>query len=610
MELSQPFKDHILKVKSFIKSKNYNAASSEIKSINDETLSERELAEKYNIWGMVYFYAEKYDAAKNKFTQALTFNIDDQTFNAQLMLNLASCDYKLGLFEDALERAKQIDDKLFQESDKNKLFLLIYASAKELRLAKDQYLGLLLLNSSAKDDSELMASRYYKNLQQTSQGLNADEKIEVLSKLQDKKLFIVEHEVLSLIEFYREQGDLKSVEKLQVWIGQKTETDSGNSLSESRFINYPESWEKKKIGIVLPLSGEKADYSRSVLMGLVLANDLSSGQYELVVRDSQDVPSLAQFQIEDLVKNEHVSLIIGGLFSSTNQQELKATTQLATTYIALAPIYLSRQYKESLVFEMAGSVESQVRALMSEETQQKLGKRFAVFYPDDQMGALYVNEFWNSAPLNNFQFVNLASFSKNLVDYRDYAKDLFGLKFSRERAEEYALWYDIRFRQYKDNIQRAQILPPKPDFDWLFIPSNPLEIVQIIPSFQYLEVSQIKYVGGPQWRSGNLVKNESTLGELNFVDTIENEKDAKFQQAFKERYEKSAGVVELLAFDALWLAHSLLNKKDGYSRTSFRKYVENLERVESYKTQWAQIDHLWIKKMGLNKISADGISKL
>jgi hypothetical protein len=314
--------------------------------------------------------------------------------------------------------------------------------------------------------------------------------------------------------------------------------------------------------------------------------------------------------IRDLVVNENVSLIIGGLFSTTAQHEYRMSSKLSTAFISLAPVYLPREFKQNLLFEIAGSVESQVNALLKDETKKKFGTKFAVFYSEDQNGQAYLEEFWSKAPQKGFDLTTLASYPKNLADYREFIKDIFGLKFPRERAEEYAIWYDIRLAQFKTNIKRAQILSPQFDFDWIFITANPLEVVQIIPSFKYIEVEKLPFVGGPQWRSSHLVKNNEVLGNLVFVDSVESQKDAKFQQAFKEKYLTLPKYVESMTFDAMWLAHQLLDTSKSGTRFSFKGSLIDLKSAKSYLSEWYKEDGIWMKSMDLNQISSSGIGRL
>lgn len=604
-QISQQAQKQFIISKENLKTKKYKEAEDALYFLNDVELSEREKIEKYNLLGIINFQRNQFHVSKTHFLKALTFNFDDSQFREQIDLNLASADYKLGLLDESYKRAMEINARELKQSDQAKLYLLLYAIGQGQKLVEKQYYALLLLNSQATNEEEFSVGKYAKNLNQLSITLTPELKIKELTKLKDKNYYVVIREVKNIIEEFKSKGLEEEASKLTSWVEGSIQVNP--EVAEE---DVPSQWERKKIGLLLPLTGEKASYARSVLMALSLANELTGKNYQFIVRDSQDTPSIAVNQIRDLVVNEHVSIMIGGLFSTTAQHEYRMSAKLSTAFISLAPVYLPRQFKENLLFEVAGSVESQVYSLLKDENKKKLGSKFALFYSDDQNGQAYLEEFWEKSKSKGFTMVTQSSYPKNLADYREYIKDFFGLKFPRERAEEYSLWYDIRLAQFKTNIKRAQILSPQKDFDWIFITANPLEVVQIIPSFKYIEVDRLPFVGGPQWRSSHLVKNNEVLGNLIFVDNVESQKDAKFQQAYKEKYLSMPKYVESLSFDAMWLAHQLVDGNRSSTRFGFKGSLMDMKSTKSYFSEWFKEDGIWMKSMDLNQITSSGIGRL
>jgi ABC-type branched-subunit amino acid transport system substrate-binding protein len=276
-------------------------------------------------------------------------------------------------------------------------------------------------------------------------------------------------------------------------------------------------------------------------------------------------------------------------------------------FISLAPLVVDSSKKDKLLVEMSGSLTSQVMGLLSTAAKNKLGKRLALFYPDDAMGNLLKEEFWKYASPLGFTIVNQASFPKTVSDYRDYAKDLLGLKFVRERGEEYVLWSEIRHAISKDALKRSAILPPKIDFDWLYIPATPLEVMQIIPAFKYLEVDKLKFVGGPQWRSSHLVKNHAILGDLYFIDRPEVDKDLRLQQAFRDKYNDNPKFVESLAYDAVWVVSQVMASGKFSTRSSLKSSIEEMKSLNGFVSNFVSTNGLWGKEMSVNKISEEGM---
>jgi nuclear transport factor 2 (NTF2) superfamily protein len=69
-----------------------------------------------------------------------------------------------------------------------------------------------------------------------------------------------------------------------------------------------------------------------------------------------------------------------------------------------------------------------------------------------------VNEVWRKAKAKKIELTSIHSYEKNITDYRDSVEKLLGLKFKREREEEYTLWKDIYTLQGKRTVRRVQTL--------------------------------------------------------------------------------------------------------------------------------------------------------
>jgi len=614
-ELGINFRKDVTEIKNLLKEKKFQLAQDKIQLINEENLSEREKAEKYNLWGVTHFLTGQYEKSKKRFSQALSYDLTDKVFINQLLLNLASSDFKLNLNNESLARLKSIDDLLLSDADKQKVYQLHYSTAVNLKNPLEEYEGLLLLNSFGKTDMELVGKKYFNSLNKISETINVEQKLTVLTKFKERNYYITKIELKKIVDYYVKNNKPEEANKLLSWMG---ELKSGETIDESNLPidqeeDYPEEIHRKKIGVVLPLSGDKSEYARSVLMGLALANEKLGLNYEFIIKDQQNTPSIAAAQIRELIINEKVSLVIGGLFPTTSVQEYRATRRLGTVFLSLGPIFLPREHKREMLVELTGSIESQIHSLFKAESKTTLGEKFALLYSEDPTGQLYLEEIWRQSKEKGFQLVNTASYPKGIVDYREYIKDLFGLKFARERSEEYQKWYEIRYAQNKNTIQRSQIIPSKKEFDWIFIPSNPLEIVQIVPSFKYYEVPSLTYVGGPQWRSSHLIKNQLNLGNLVFVDRSESQSDMEMQQLFKDRYDRSAKFVESVAFDTLYAGNNILEAtlgKNGASRSSVKNDMKDLKNIKGFVGEWEKEDGIWLKNLSMNQINAQGITKL
>jgi ABC-type branched-subunit amino acid transport system substrate-binding protein len=221
------------------------------------------------------------------------------------------------------------------------------------------------LVSKIKDRNELINNRNYKSLTRYFSLLNYEQKISMLKQFETSNYTVIPHLAVHLAM------DLKRVERFDesneivFWV-KRHFSDYGFSIEkyfDKRSVHEP--IQKNTIGLVLPLSGDKAKFGQKVLLGISLANSELEKPYDLIIRDSQGSSQVASYQIKDLVQNFQVSLIVGGLFSDTAKKQYLTADKLGVTFISLAPVYISKKRKTVLLVEVPGSVESQVAALMA-----------------------------------------------------------------------------------------------------------------------------------------------------------------------------------------------------------------------------------------------------
>jgi hypothetical protein len=194
-----------------------------------------------------------------------------------------------------------------------------------------------------------------------------------------------------------------------------------------------------------------------------------------------------------------------------------------------------------------------------------------------------------------------------MTDYRDSVLELLGLKYSRERLEEYNLWYRLYYYKTKNDLTRVQVLKPKTDFDWVYLPTTPSEAMQIISSFIYAEAKNLTYVGGPQWRSAQLMRtSQQWTSKLYFLDSVrEGDWGKKQGEAALDSF---SSIPEYLGYEAMITAAAIYKhlEEATASRSVWNDKVESLDELEEAIGIWEKRDKLWLKKMRLFSIEKDG----
>ena len=124
---------------------------------------------------------------------------------------------------------------------------------------------------------------------------------------------------------------------------------------------------------------------------------------------------------------------------------------------------------------------------------------------------------------------------------------ILGLKYSRFRQEEFDFMKEI-FDLKKSRIRRVQILPPIMNFDWVYLPTYPQEAIQIIPSFAYYDVHEVRFIGTPSWRSRILNKVQS--GHVHFIGDGVDGIGEDILNDFVNQYKIQPRLIEINAFEA------------------------------------------------------------
>ncbi len=581
-------------------------ALNKLKSFNEAELMPAEKALRRNLIGVIYFGQQNYEQAIFNFNQALTTSTKDENLTGQIKLNLASSYYKLKMNDEAYKVIKDAPFRSLSPKEIVKFHVLRYRLANE---AGDEQVAMdsLVWTLSQKDKiSELRIDSNYEVLLNKFRQLEQREKYRFLEVYEEEKFFVVGY--LSYLEaekvYY--DGDKDGANDLISWTNTHfSEYPEIKTLLEN-FTYKVENYAKLNslaIGIVLPLSGDKADYGKRALLGIDAAlrkfeeTHPEVPKFQVIIKDSKGSGVVGAHHIKELVEKNYVAAIIGGLFSNEATKEFEVAKKSGAFFISLSQIYADKEDKDHLLLEVPGSIESQIDQLLSSNIVKNFGPRAAVVYPDSKRGKAYVNEFWRKANLLNFPVVGLYNYEGKPGSYSEPIKNLLGLKFPRTRAEEYKLLEEIHSLEGAKSTRRVQTLPPQIDFDWVFIPAYPLEAVQIIPTFTYYDAFAIPIVGGPSWRSQRLSRESYKFRNIFFVGDDVQEVSSNLSEYFREKYDSKLRLIELRSFDSMGIALNLLNAQKYESRDELDMAIRGMEEIKGQTGSWNLRDSIWLKNM-------------
>jgi hypothetical protein len=189
-------------------------------------------------------------------------------------------------------------------------------------------------------------------------------------------------------------------------------------------------------------------------------------------------------------------------------------------------------------------------------------------------------------------------------------KNLLGIKFTREREEESAIVNDIANLEKNKSIKRLQNLQPQVDFDWVFVPALPKEVVQILPNFNYFDAFNLNYIGVPSWRSELMANEGYRYGNVYFMDEpLANE--TSFTQKFTTKFNRQPKFVETISYDALKIVSGIIEKDPSMTtRQDLDLSLAKNATIQGESGLWKLDEDIWVKDMATFKIKRDGTEAL
>jgi len=587
-----------------------------LRAMDDAVISSAEQAKKYNLIGIIYFSGQDFDMAIENFETSRSMSRIDISLTSQVHLNLASSYYKKEMYEKSYEYLKQVEVSVFSSNDKRKFYRLQYVLAQHQNLNKEIVEAAIHLMVNLKSFSDIADSPYKEVLIESFRTLSPSVRVYLLEDFDAQKNLTVAYLAKEEAMHRYYLGDRNGSEDVVDWLKNKYPNDPDVLEFIGDFNFRIENYSKidiGAIGVVLPLSGSKSKFGQKALTGIDSALNLETNKVlaaKIYTRDSNDSPFVAKKMINDLIQKHHVSIIIGGLFSSTAAEEYLEAKKYGVLFISLSPVHLEKEKKNHLLIEVPGSIESQMATLLDPGFLDKFGKRVAVIYPRSEGGEAYVNELWRKSQTGAIDIVSIHSYEKKLKDYREPVSKILGLKFKRERTEELKIWKEIHsLSKKRSSIRRIQTLKPVVDFDWVFAPSFPKEALQIVPAFSYYDAKRLKFIGGPSWMARTLVREQRNLGRLYFVGDDPKDFDKTFATGFKARYSRSPRLIETLAFEAMNTSLKIIDGTKFEKREELERRLINMNEIDGITGKWSLKEGIWLKQMDFLRISRGSIKK-
>ncbi|MBF0390202.1 MAG: ABC transporter substrate-binding protein [Desulfamplus sp.] len=311
-----------------------------------------------------------------------------------------------------------------------------------------------------------------------------------------------------------------------------------------------------KIGVVLPLSGDKADTGQNLLNAIKLSvNQVKKEQginFELIIKDDKNDADEAQKVAEELVQEPNLISIIGHYYSST---AIGATKIYDQAKIPTICVYAS----DPKVGESSPYV-------------------FSINYSNQEQAeymAVYIKEIFKK---NNVLVINNNNaFGLSLAESFINKANKLGLTIFKQLEYDHVKKFGNEFI--------ASNLPDKEankNIGAVVIFSHSGSGIKLVKQVRQHEI-EATIIGPNTWSTNNFLDEEQIDEELTrdvyvtspFLWEIGNYRAFKFAKDFKESYKEEPNITAPMCYDAVFLLANAIKEK-GEDREKIKDFIASL----------------------------------
>ncbi len=383
-------------------------------------------------------------------------------------------------------------------------------------------------------------------------------------------------------------------------------------------INASAASDQHIIGCLLPLSGKYATFGHQALNGIEFAlSEFSRARgidsIRILVKDTAADPETALAALEEL-NAAHVSAVIGPI--ATADQVAVRAQALRIPLIALTQkpgITETGEY----VFRNFLTPAMQLRTLVNYASDSLGARRFAILYPDENYGDVFMNRFWDEVLQAGGKVVGVEAYDPDGTDFADPIKKLAGLyydipedlveapsttplaynesmrpEFPRESpdisdvltAYDTDQWHaelmeaiQARRRAWETATAEKQGPAPIVDFDAVFIPDSPAKAGLIIPQLAYYDISRMQLLGTNLWHADKLIHMakryvQGAVVPEGFFSGSRTVQVNRFVNRFRHTYTGLIpGFMEAVSYDTAWILFDLVTPPEVRFRAQVKQ---------------------------------------
>jgi ABC-type branched-subunit amino acid transport system substrate-binding protein len=319
---------------------------------------------------------------------------------------------------------------------------------------------------------------------------------------------------------------------------------------------------------------------------------------ELRVRDSGGNPERAAAAIREFAADENIAAVVGPIFSAESEAAALEAERLGIPLLTLSNREQIARGRE-FVFRLRMTPDDEIDRLVDYAVADRGAEKFAVLYPLNRYGRGMRSRYWNAVLDRGGIVVAAAGYEPDATDFSASIRSLAGFDLLtadeevalRERSQALrrgrrldpevgALLKEILYRQLGPE---ADPLPPRVDFDALFIPDTHEKIQLITPQLAFHEIEGVQLLGSGDWNHPDLVQIarghvRGAIISSGFHSDSRFGIVSDFVVRYRESFASRPDEFSANAFDALNLVLTQLAEE----KTSRIELKEGMLRVHAY----------------------------
>ena len=350
--------------------------------------------------------------------------------------------------------------------------------------------------------------------------------------------------------------------------------------------------DSRKIGVLLPLSGDLKPLADEVMASVQLASNMAISQgIEFVIQDVGETEADLMKAWDRLVNQEKVAAVMGPLTSKESERVFERAEMSGVPVISLAP-------KEGLEgfgkfgFRSVLTLEDQVRKVASWASRDLNAKRVAILVPDSPYGMDVLTVANRVFEEKGLVISGLQVYPAQTTDFKEPLRKLVRLDQPKLRRGEICP-KDIEPELLPAGcVKNIQELKPIIDFELLFVADAAENVGFLLPTLPYLRIYGVQVAGLSLFNSPRLMERAQDAAEgVVFTDGyIPNAKDFQTQW-FRESYREASGReptrLSAEAFDLSLILIKLFQEGDGV--VTRERIVDGLKNLKDFPGVTGQI---------------------